>query len=285
MSADVVATRDVAELSVGRVHYTDIGVGKPVIFLHGGLANGNLWRGVTPYIADGYRCLIPDLPKGSHPEPMYRGTELPPPDMARLVISFMDSLGIEDAHLVTNDSGGAVGQILTATYPDRVRSLVLTSCDTYRQFPPRYLKPVHVVAQIPGAAIAIARLWTWRWVQRVFYASLVWRPVPSDVLAGYVDPMNDPRIRRDIAIFFRGIRLRHTVDAAAALSQIDLPVLIVWGANDLWFSKKNAAKLAAALPDARLTILTECRTFVPEDQPDRLGELVRDFLAEVEPSA
>ena len=277
-------TSGVVDVPAGRIHYVELGKGPTVLFLHGGLANGRLWHNVVPHLAASHRCVVPDLPKGSHREPMRPGVDLAPPAMARLVIDFMDSLGLDQVHLVTNDSGGAVGQILTAAHPDRVRSLVLTSCDTYRQFPPRYLKPVHLLAQVPGLAPLLARLWTLRWVQRAFYASLTRRPIPPDVLAGYVGPMKDAGVRRDIASFFRGIRVSQTVDAAEALRSIDLPVLAVWGADDLWFSRRNAARLVGSLPDARLEVLAECRTFVPEDQPDALGRLVADFLAQAGPA-
>ncbi|WP_369797463.1 alpha/beta fold hydrolase [Nocardia sp. CNY236] len=37
------------------------------MFVHGLLANGDLWRHVAPVLAShGYRCLTPDWPLGSH---------------------------------------------------------------------------------------------------------------------------------------------------------------------------------------------------------------------------
>lgn len=39
-------------LSGGTIEYDDRGSGPPVVFVHGLLANGNLWRKVVPLVAD-----------------------------------------------------------------------------------------------------------------------------------------------------------------------------------------------------------------------------------------
>jgi pimeloyl-ACP methyl ester carboxylesterase len=54
--------------------------------------------------------------------------------------------------------------------------------------------------------------------------------------------------------------------------------LVVWGAEDRFMPREHGSRLAALLPDARLVELTECATLVPEDQPERLAELLTEFL-------
>jgi pimeloyl-ACP methyl ester carboxylesterase len=44
--------------------------------------------------------------------------------------------------------------------------------------------------------------------------------------------------------------------------------------------REHGPRLAALLPDSRLVELTECSTLVPEDQPERLAELLTEFLAQ-----
>jgi haloalkane dehalogenase len=41
--------------------YVDTGEGDPVVFLHGNPTSSFLWRNIIPYLADGYRCIAPDL--------------------------------------------------------------------------------------------------------------------------------------------------------------------------------------------------------------------------------
>jgi haloalkane dehalogenase len=41
--------------------YLDVGEGDPVVFLHGNPTSSFLWRNIIPHLADGYRCVAPDL--------------------------------------------------------------------------------------------------------------------------------------------------------------------------------------------------------------------------------
>ena len=52
--------------------------------------------------------------------------------------------------LVGNDSGGGIAQIFAALYPERVRSLTLTDCDTHDNWPPEAFKPFLAMAAAGG---------------------------------------------------------------------------------------------------------------------------------------
>ena len=41
--------------------YTDIGEGRPVVFLHGNPASSYLWRNIIPYVSETHRAIAPDL--------------------------------------------------------------------------------------------------------------------------------------------------------------------------------------------------------------------------------
>jgi pimeloyl-ACP methyl ester carboxylesterase len=68
-----------------------------------------------------------------------------------------------------------------------------------------------------------------------------------------------------------------TLDAAAKFGQFRKPVLLAWGADDKFFPYSLAERMARSFPDARLEQVEDSRTYVPEDQPERLAALVRDF--------
>ena len=48
------------KLPQGTIHYRESGEGPPVVFVHGLLVDGRLWRKVTPLLSDRFRCLVPD---------------------------------------------------------------------------------------------------------------------------------------------------------------------------------------------------------------------------------
>ncbi len=37
--------------------YVDVGIGEPIVFLHGNPTSSHLWRNVIPHLSDGYRCI------------------------------------------------------------------------------------------------------------------------------------------------------------------------------------------------------------------------------------
>jgi len=64
-----------------------------VVFVHGWLANANLWRKVVPLLAERHRCIVPDLPLGAHLEPMSADLDGSPDGIGRLMNEFLDALG------------------------------------------------------------------------------------------------------------------------------------------------------------------------------------------------
>ena len=50
------------DLGAGKIHYRESGSGPVIVFAHGLLVNGTLWRKVTPLLEDRFRCVVPDLP-------------------------------------------------------------------------------------------------------------------------------------------------------------------------------------------------------------------------------
>jgi pimeloyl-ACP methyl ester carboxylesterase len=146
-------------LSSGTIHYRDSGGdAPPVVFVHGALVNGELWSGVVAALGARCRCIVPDWPLGSHPEPLRTGAELTPRGVARLVAEFLEALDLEDVLLVGNDSGGAVCQLVAAAHRARISSLVLTNCDALDVFPPRAYAYLKWLARSPGAMRAMTRL-------------------------------------------------------------------------------------------------------------------------------
>src|SRR5687767_10119987 len=118
-------------LPQGTIRYRDEGEGPVLLFVHGLLVAGDVWRKVIPELRAGHRCIAPDWPLGSHRVPMHEAADLTPEGVASLVAEFIDALGLEDVTLVGNDSGGAICQLVVARHNEegRITRLVLTTCD------------------------------------------------------------------------------------------------------------------------------------------------------------
>ena len=118
-----------------RAHVT--GEGPPIVFVHGALVNANLWRKVVPRL-NGHTRVTLDLPLGSHLEPMPRDADMSGPGIAGLVGEAIEAIDLGSVTLVGNDSGGGLSQLLAVRRPELIDRLVLTSCDAFENFPPRF---------------------------------------------------------------------------------------------------------------------------------------------------
>jgi len=269
-------------LSQGTLRYREAGSGPPVDFVHGILVNGDLWRRVVPPLSGEFRCIVPDLPLGSHLSAMPAEADLAPLALARIVADFLAALDLREVTLVGSDTGGGISQIVIARHPERIARLVLTNCDAYEHFPPPLVLPFKWGAFVPGFVAALA--WALRLlppVGRLLYALLARHNPGRATLDGYFAPLiRDSGVRRDLTKVLRGVTSRHTLAAARAFPGFRKPVLIVWGADDFVFPKRDAERLQRDFPNARLVPVARSRAFVSEDQPERLAVLLADFLRE-----
>jgi pimeloyl-ACP methyl ester carboxylesterase len=267
----------------GEIEVRDIGRGAPIVFVHGLLVDGELWRKVVPPLSASHRCIVPTWPLGSHTTPMAETADLSPPGMAEVVLAALDALDVRDVTLVGNDSGGAICQMVCAKRPARVGRLVLTNCDAFEVFPPPAFGYLKLIPRIPGLAWAMSRamLRVPRLRRmRTAYGALTVRPLDDDLTRRWVEPAATRReIRRDMAKFLRGVSTEHTVAAAKALAGFNRPTLLAWGKDDRFFPVALAERLAAAIPGARLELIEDAVTFVPEDQPERLAAAIARFVS------
>ncbi|TMM15688.1 MAG: alpha/beta hydrolase [Actinobacteria bacterium] len=270
--------------SAGPVRYYEVGQGPALVFVHGLLVNGALWRKVVPLLSDRFRCIVPDWPLGSHHVPMSSAADLSPPGLARTVAEVLGSLDLESATLVGNDTGGAVCQLAAAAHPERIGAMVLSDCDTYENFLPRLFRPLQVAGRVPGGVLVLAQGMRLRamWRLPIAFGRLIKHDIDADVIDSYFEPCrSNPDVRRDTAKVLRGISSRYTVAAAEQLRSFDRPVLLAWASEDRVFPVGDAERLLADLPQGHLELIEDSYTFTPEDQPGRLAELVAAFASKL----
>jgi pimeloyl-ACP methyl ester carboxylesterase len=280
-------SRAEVRLPQGTIRYRDVGAGEPIVFVHGALVDGTLWRKVTPLLEGDFRCIVPDLPLGSHRIPMGADADLSPPALARLVADLLAELGLERATLVGNDTGGAICQLVATRHPERLARLVLTPCDAFEHFPPLAFKYLPITARIPGGVTLLTQSMRISLVRRlpIAYGGLAKRPIAPRVVEGWVEPLiGDPAVRRDAGKVLRGMSSRYTLEAAERLRSLELPALIAWAPEDRFFKLRDGERLAAAIPDSRLVEIPDAHTFVSEDQPERLADAITRFMAETSPA-
>jgi pimeloyl-ACP methyl ester carboxylesterase len=270
------------ELGATAIRCHERGTGEPLVFVHGVLSNANVWRGVVDHLAADFRCCTLDLPLGAHTLAM-PGADRSPRGLARLIADAIDALGLAPATLVGNDTGAALCQMVAAHHGERLGRLVLTSCEFRDNCPPLLFAVMNPLARIPGGLLFYLAPGLIRPLQRlpVAYGWLAKRGFEREVGDTYTLPsLLSGAIRADFAAFLRDYHRRETIAAAELLPGFERPTLIAWSHEDRVMPPRHAEELVRLLPDARLEWIEDSYTLSPEDQPERLAELIAGFLTQ-----
>jgi pimeloyl-ACP methyl ester carboxylesterase len=285
MATDSASVSAVADLPQGTVEYRAAGPASspspPVVFVHGVLVDARLWEPVAERLAaNGVRSYAPTLPLGSHRQPMNAAADLTPHGIAQLVLDFIASLDLSDVTIVGNDTGGAICQIMLGADTSRIGAAVLTNCDAFGTFPPRAFTPLFRALRHPGLVASLVPGLRSEMVRHgpLAYGLLSSGPLDPGLTRGWIEPLADKAVRRDLAKLAKGVHPRVLLDAATRFGQFTGPVRILWGEADRFFRTDLGRQLSEAFPHASLTTVPGGRTFLPLDHP---GELAQEITAAV----
>ena len=254
------------------------GNGRWVVLLHGQPGSGADWKQVEARLPYGLRVLAPDRPGyGASRRPAGGFTA-----GARALLADMDARGIDQAVLVGHSYGGGVALTAARLAPERVAGLVLLAsvgpgCLTGADGP--------LAAPVSGEFLA---LMAWRltpWLARAGLAAVARlrrRPLAADELVnlqvwGYAHREHGPLWRSFLAE--QRALMREVDDLAASLPEVTQPVLLMADAHDMIIPVRATHRLAAALPDARVELLTGPGHHLPRRAAPRIAEAIAGFLA------
>ncbi len=267
-----------------RVHYKQIGEGKPVmILLHGFGASVFSWHAVMAPLAKygaviafdrlGFgltQRLLPGAWKGVNP--------YSPQAQVDLLIRLMDGLGIEKAILIGHSAGGAVTLASALTHPQRFSGLVLVDAAVYTSGgAPAWLKPLFRLPQYDRVGPLIVRYLMEKQGDRLF--DRAWHDpskITLDVLEGYRKPfqVND----WDRALW-ELTKVSGQIDLKTHLDEIRIPVLVLSGDDDRVIPEEQSRRLAAELPGARFVEMIDCGHIPHEECPEAFLDAVTPFIS------
>ena len=266
----------------GRIAYIERGEGPAALFLHGFPLNSFQWRGVISHLSDIRRCIAPDFLALGYTE-VAEGQSVAVRAQAAMIVALLDKLSIDQADLVANDSGGAVAQLLAAHHPERVRTLLLTNCDTEPDSPPPAVLPVIKLAR-EGK---FADQWLAPWVADKALArsehglgGLCYfdRAHPTDeAIDYYLGVLVSSAERKALTNAYAvGLAPNPLVGVEPALKRCKAPTRIVWGTADTIFSSSSSDYLHRILPHSLgVRRIPQAKLFFPEEIPGVIAEEAR----------
>jgi 3-oxoadipate enol-lactonase len=251
-----------------RISYVEQGQGAPLVFLHGIGGDAACWQPQLNVFAEDYRVLAWNMPGYCGSEPL---REMTFPGLAEALLRLLDRLDIERAHLVGHSMGGMVAQELAATWPGRLRSLVLvatsaafgrTDGERQREFLASRLGPLERGQSMADLAPGIV-------------AGLVGEaPDPAGVEQAIRSMAEVPE-----ATYRAALRCLLSFDRRGALGRIEVPTLVLAGERDQTAPAAIMEKMAGKIPQARFLVLPRAGHLANLEQPLLFNQALGNFLA------
>jgi haloalkane dehalogenase len=281
-AAAFAAARRFVKTPYGKVAYVERGAGDAALFLHGFPLNSFQWRGAIDRLSGYRRCVAADfLGLGFTEVP--EGQSCAPDAQVSMLVSLLDSLKIAKADVIANDSGGAVAQLFVTRYPQRVRTMLLTNCDTEPDSPPPAMQPVLKLAR-EGK---FADEWIGRWhadkalarTPQGIGGQTYSNPAnPTDeAIDYYFGPLvSSPLRKAQLHAYTLGLDPNPLAGIEAKLKKCTVPTRIVWGMADDIFRRDSADYLDRTLPNSQgIRRLENAKLFWPEEYPEVIAEEAR----------
>jgi pimeloyl-ACP methyl ester carboxylesterase len=282
-------TKHTVQIAAGRISYTEQGTGPVALFVHGVLLNGHLWRHQLEDLSDIRRNIAVDLLAHGDTE-ISADQDVSVTANAKMLKQFLDALKIDQVDLVGNDSGGGIAQIFAALYPERVRSLTLTNCDTHDNWPPEAFKPFLAMAGGGGLRGTLDAMLADKNIYRSPKALGPAYEHPDRLSDESIDTYLRPFVRteqrtRDLERFLAAFDNKHTLAIEAQLKTLKAPTLIVWGTDDIYFDVKWSHWLADNIPGTRRRVeFKDARIFFPEERWKEFDKELREHWQAAEHS-
>lgn len=259
---------------------------KPVlVLLHGFLSNFHTWDVVYPALDSSYPVIaydrlafglserpIPDedtgdFTAGSNP---YTGEAV-----KERAVELMDKLKGESFVLVGNSAGGNLAVQLALDYPEKAAALILIDPAIYRNGPPSLVRWLLQLPFFRGTGIRTTRRLAERSDELFSEAWYAPEKVPSDLAEHYKKPLQAENW--DIALF-EYTKANRDPGITDRLGSLEIPVLIIHGAEDTVVPLKLSERLFAEIPGSSLKIFDECGHVPQEECPNKTAEVINQFL-------
>lgn len=244
------------------------GDGPPLILMHPVGLDAEFWGNLPDILSSSYTVARADLVGHGRSSDASRPGRLS--DYVADIVSLIGELGGGPAILLGVSFGGMLAQNIVLSRPDLVRALVLAGCPGAI---PAAARPAMLLrgadAEAEGMA-AVVGVTMQRWFTHSFLSTEEARHVRHRLLEN--TPSNWAATWEAIA--------EH--DALSGLGRLDIPALVIAGADDEATSLDAKRALAAAIPGSRLEVLSGAPHIMQIECEARFTELVTGFLATLE---
>jgi pimeloyl-ACP methyl ester carboxylesterase len=244
------------------VHYRDEGQGFPVVLLHGAASSLFTWDAWAAQLSKHYRVIRYDLP----------GFGLTGPNATkdysmawhvRFLSEFLDKLNVPACALAGNSFGGRIALSFALAHPERVKKLILVDSSGYPM--PERKVLVMQLAKMPLIGRMLSHV-----TPRFFIAMTIRQMYgdPRRLSEATIDRYYDMILREGNRDTFVTVARTEIEDATASIRALEVPILILWGAEDQAVPLAYAERFHRDLRHSQLIVYPGVGHVPMEEIPD-----------------
>ncbi len=241
-----------------------------VLFVHGGPGSAEDWEYFLPRVGAFARAVAVDMPGfGCADKPArweYHAT-----GWAAFIAAVLNRLNITRVHLVLNDLGGNGGLAWVAANPGACASVVLINSGALIDYRWHAIAKLHRTPLAGHLAVLLGSMGL-RSLMR-FY-----EPHLSSQVVNRWHRHYDLGTRRAILRFYRATPSSALARLSTGVRPLDLPALVLWGAEDRFVPVAQAERQRESFPGAEVIVLEKCGHFPHLSAPARVADVLIPFL-------
>jgi pimeloyl-ACP methyl ester carboxylesterase len=254
-----------------------------ILLLHGFPTSSHMFRNIIPALADKFHLVAPDYPGFGY-------SSMPPVDkfeytfdhLAEIVDKFITRIGLERYSLYVMDYGAPIGYRLAVKHPEKIEALMVQNGNAYDEGLGEFWEPLKAYWNEPNDKNknALKKFLTieatrWQYTHGVKNENAIspdnWihdqllldRPGNNEIqLQLFYDYKSNPPLYRQWQEYFR---------------KYQPPTLVVWGRNDIIFTKEGAIPYQRDLKNIQIHLLNTGH-FALEEEGELIAELISRFL-------
>lgn len=254
-----------------------------ILLLHGFPTSSHMFRNIIPVLAGKFHLVAPDYPGfGYSSMPAVDRFEYTFDHLAEIVDKFITQIGLERYSLYLMDYGAPVGYRLAVKHPEKIEALIVQNGNAYDEGLGEFWKPLRAYWNEPNEKNknALRKFLTleatrWQYTHGVKNENAIspdnWihdqllldRPGNNEIqLQLFYDYKSNPPLYPQWQEYFR---------------KYQPPTLVVWGRNDIIFTKEGAIPYQRDLNNVQIHLLNTGH-FALEEEGELIAELISRFL-------
>lgn len=258
-------------MAPANLHYAESGVGDALVLVHGFPFDGKMWSGQLDALSEDARVLAPDLPGFGESAPLAgRPEDATMGDYAAELAGWARDMGITRLTLAGHSMGGYVAMAFARLYPDMLARLVLVCTRAGPDSPEarkgRYKMAEEVKVRGPQAVVdaMLPKL-----------VSEATRQNKPEVVQQVEEMMLRQGEEGIVAALYA---MASRPDSSPSLAQVEVPTLIITGAEDTIIPAEEAAKMLALIAGSRQVEIPATAHMPMLEDSGAFNDALREFL-------